>query len=79
LRLLVQTGSTGLPEADLGRIFERFVKLDHHRAEGRPEGSGLGLPIARTLARRMGGELNAMNDDNGRLCFRLSLRIAQPI
>lgn len=78
LQLLVHTGSTGLPEADLSRIFERFVKLDHHRQDGRPEGSGLGLPIARSLARRMGGELSAVNDDTGRLCFRLSLRIAQP-
>ncbi len=78
LQLLVHTGSAGLPEADRNRIFERFVKLDHHRQDGRPEGSGLGLPIARSLARRMGGDLSAVNDNTGHLCFRLLLRIAQP-
>lgn len=78
LQLLVHTGSAGLPEADRSRIFERFVKLDLHRQDGLTEGSGLGLPIARSLARRMGGDLSAVNDDTGRLCFRLMLRIVQP-
>jgi len=77
LQLVVHTASSGLSEQDLARIFERFVKLDHHRHDTRPEGSGLGLPIARTLAQRMGGELTAVNDATGQLCFRLSLRLAQ--
>lgn len=77
LQLVVHTASSGLSERDLARIFERFVKLDHHRHDTRPEGSGLGLPIARTLAQRMGGELTAVNDAAGQLCFRLSLRLAQ--
>jgi len=44
----------GIPAADRERAFERFVRLDAAR-HGR--GSGLGLPIARMIARLHGGEL----------------------
>jgi signal transduction histidine kinase len=41
----------GLPEGQELRVFERFTSLDAHG------GTGLGLPIARELARVQGGEL----------------------
>lgn len=46
----------GVPPADRERIFDRFVRLDPARAENRG-GSGLGLPIARALARAHCGDL----------------------
>jgi two-component system, OmpR family, sensor kinase len=49
--LRIADDGPGLPADAVDRIFERFVSLD---GEG---GSGLGLPIARTLARAQGGEL----------------------
>jgi signal transduction histidine kinase len=55
------------------RAFERFVSLD------RRGGSGLGLPIARSLARSHGGELTY---EDGAFLVRLALgsepRGAQP-
>jgi signal transduction histidine kinase len=52
---VIDTGS-GIPEADLPHIFEPFW-----RGEARPQlptaGAGLGLPLARALARFMGGDL----------------------
>ena len=51
LRLSVCDDGPGLPEDLRERVFERFVSLD-----GRG-GSGLGLPIARGLARLLGGDL----------------------
>ena len=45
----------GVPPADRDRVFERFVRLDG-RAGGRQD--GLGLPIARAVARAHGGELS---------------------
>jgi two-component system OmpR family sensor kinase len=42
----------GVPPADRDRVFERFVRL-----EAGPGRNGLGLPIARAVARAHGGEL----------------------
>jgi signal transduction histidine kinase len=44
----------GIEPDDRTRIFERFYRMADH---ARVTGTGLGLPIARELARAMGGEL----------------------
>ncbi len=51
----VRDQGPGVPQEELELIFEPF-----HRASGteRVVGTGLGLPIARDLTRRMGGELD---------------------
>ena len=46
----------GIPEADLARVFEDFVTLDA-RYDRQAGGTGLGLGIARRMARAMGGEI----------------------
>jgi len=53
----------GLSAAELDAVFERF----HRGAAGRggPAGTGLGLPIARELARRWGGDVTLVNRDGG--------------
>jgi signal transduction histidine kinase len=53
----------GLSQEDLEAVFERF----HRGAAGRagPTGTGLGLPIARELARRWGGDVTLANRDQG--------------
>ena len=53
----------GLAVTELDAVFERF----HRGAAGRagPNGTGLGLPIARELARRWGGDVELANRDGG--------------
>jgi signal transduction histidine kinase len=52
--VIVRDDGAGIAPEDRDRIFERFHRLaDHERITG----TGLGLPIARDLARRMGGDL----------------------
>jgi signal transduction histidine kinase len=53
--VVVRDDGPGIGPEDRGRIFEPFVRLDRHE---RVAGSGLGLPIARDLARAMGGDLD---------------------
>ncbi|MCB1246469.1 MAG: HAMP domain-containing histidine kinase, partial [Acidimicrobiia bacterium] len=52
----VSDNGNGIPDADRDRIFEHFEQLSS--GDGRlQQGVGLGLPIARRLARAMGGDL----------------------
>ena len=60
----VSDTGVGLAEQDLGRIFERF-----YRAPGQPRrsaGSGIGLTIARDIARGHGGDVTASSAGPGR-------------
>ncbi len=53
----------GFAQDELAAVFERF----HRGRAGRagPSGTGLGLPIARELARRWGGDVTLANRDGG--------------
>lgn len=52
---VIDTGS-GIPQAEIDRVFERFYRRSESR---RQEGFGLGLAIARRMADVMGGEMGA--------------------
>jgi PAS domain-containing protein len=51
--VIVADQGKGIAEADQTRIFEKFARVD----PSEPGGSGLGLYIARRLARAMGGDI----------------------
>jgi signal transduction histidine kinase len=60
---VVDTGP-GVAEPDRERIFDRLVRLDASRSR-HSGGFGLGLPIARALARAHGGELSYVGPPKG--------------
>ena len=62
----------GLPEADLGRVFERFYRVDKSRTRD-PGGTGLGLSIVRHLVELHGGKVSATNRSEGGAVFTISL------
>lgn len=62
----------GIPAADHERVFEKFERLDG----GGSGGAGLGLAIARRLARSMGGEVALASTPGDGACFTLSLPLA---
>lgn len=55
MSVVVHDAGPGVPAADRERIFERLVRLDNGRNIG--GGAGLGLTIARGIARAHGGDL----------------------
>ena len=67
---------SGIPSECTERIFERFYRVDDSltRREG---GSGLGLPIARALARGMGGDVTYSPRPGGGSVFTLTLAPAE--
>ena len=54
----------GIAEGDRERVFEPFVRLEGSRSR-ETGGAGLGMAIARTLIRQMGGEITLLNRPSG--------------
>ncbi|WP_164519395.1 sensor histidine kinase [Sphingomonas koreensis] len=67
-RIMIEVADNGLGVAPelAGELFMPFVT-------GRAEGLGLGLPIARNIAREFGGELSPIPSPLGGAAFRLEL------
>jgi two-component system, OmpR family, sensor kinase len=64
VELVVSDTGPGIPAGERERIFERFVRLEPS-IRRYPAGSGLGLPIARSIARAHGGDLTATDAPAG--------------
>ena len=71
--LVVSDTGEGIAPADRERVFDRLVRLDASRDRDHG-GAGLGLSIARALARAHGGDLVCEPRDDGAQ-FRLTLPI----
>jgi signal transduction histidine kinase len=72
--LSVADRGPGIPDADRGRVVERFVRLEQSRSE---PGSGLGLSLASAVARLHGGELK-LEDNHPGLRSTIALPRAGP-
>jgi signal transduction histidine kinase len=68
----VADNGPGIDPAHLGRIFDRFYRLDEARTRS-GGGTGLGLSIAQAIARAHGGEIAASNAPGGGAVFTLTL------
>jgi signal transduction histidine kinase/ABC-type uncharacterized transport system substrate-binding protein len=63
----ISDSGKGVPENNLNDIFDAFVTT-------KPQGTGLGLPIARTILESYGGEIWAENRTRGAVfCFTIPL------
>ena len=74
IMLSVADRGPGIPDADRGRVVERFVRLEQSRSE---PGSGLGLSLASAVARLHGGELK-LEDNHPGLRTTIALPRAGP-
>ena len=70
VELTIGNDGEGIPRERCSSIFERFYRA---RGDGRIEGQGLGLSIARELARAQGGDVLLLRSDGEWTEFRLHL------
>jgi signal transduction histidine kinase len=71
----VQDRGAGIPGGSEEKIFEKFYRAHDSLSSG-VQGSGLGLTIARQIARAHGGDVVCEARDGGGSCFILRLPIA---
>lgn len=61
---VVEDDGAGIAPDDRERIFERFVRLDESRQRD-SGGTGLGLAVARAIARAHGGDVSSVDTAQG--------------
>jgi heavy metal sensor kinase len=71
----VRDTGIGIPPDDLPRIFERFYRCDRSRSL---EGIGLGLSLARAIARAHGGDMIVLSQPNAGSTFKVVLPKSPP-
>lgn len=77
VELSVRDRGLGVPPGAGEKIFEKFYRAHDSLSSG-IQGSGLGLTLARQIARAHGGDLVYEPRDGGGSCFNLRLPLAQP-
>jgi heavy metal sensor kinase len=77
-QILVRDSGIGIPESELGLIFERLYRTDQARSREKG-GAGLGLAIARWITEMHGGTIEAESRIGVGSVFRVSLPAPQTI
>ena len=77
-RLIFEVSDTGIgiSEKETEKIFEKFYRA-HNVREADIEGSGMGLALAREIARLHGGDITVQSKPNRGSTFSLSLPISE--
>jgi len=73
--LEVRDFGSGVPEAELEKIFEPFYRVQESRDRG-SGGHGLGLSIAANAVQRHGGSIRAANAEDGGLLVTVKLPLS---
>jgi signal transduction histidine kinase len=74
----VDDDGPGMPETEIERVFEPFHRVETSRSR-ETGGIGLGLSVARAVARGHGGDVVLRNRASGGLRARVSLPRARPV
>lgn len=74
--IAIQDFGEGIPEEDLGKIFNRFYRVDKARARNKG-GNGLGLSIAKQLVENYKGRIDAESVVHQGTIFRIYIPIIE--
>lgn len=74
----IRNTGNGIPQKDVGHIFERFYKTDKSRSENR-KGVGIGLYLVKTIVKDMGGDIYVSSAEGQFAEFSFSLPAAEEI
>ena len=69
-RFVVEDTGIGIPASEAERIFDEFVQLDEYY-----DGTGIGLTVSRSIARRLGGDVTLDTTYTGGARFVMTLPI----
>jgi two-component system sensor histidine kinase KdpD len=72
VEVIVEDDGPGVPDADLGRLFDKFYRV-RRPLEGSRPGMGIGLTVAQGLSRAMHGDIVAERSGLGGLALRVRL------
>ena len=67
----VEDTGVGIPEEDLGKVFDRFYRVDKARSRA-AGGTGLGLSIVRDTVRQHGGAVTVRRRESEGTCFEVA-------
>ena len=69
--LTVEDTGVGIPEEDLGKVFDRFYRVDKARSRA-AGGTGLGLSIVKDTVRQHGGAVTVCSRESEGTCFEVA-------
>ena len=75
-RIVVEDSGPGIPDADLDKVFEPFMRLEGSR-NLETGGVGLGLATAQSIVHTLGGEISLSNRDTGGLRVTIEVPLAK--
>lgn len=73
VNIAVKDSGCGIPAADQSKIFTRFYRADNAR-NVRPDGSGLGLYITKSIVGVLGGEIRFESKENSGTTFFVTIQ-----
>lgn len=68
----VKDNGPGIPEKDMGKIFNKFYRGEN--VKNSTKGTGMGLYLTKILIEEMGGMIKVESKDGNGSCFRVMLR-----
>lgn len=75
--LKVKDNGSGIKAEDMGKVFAKFQQVRDH-LRGKPQGTGLGLPISYHIVQHFDGKLWAESDPGEGATFFVELPLPQP-